>query len=253
MKTGGIVLILGSAPNALTSRDWPRAPFTSIVALNNAWRLRPDWDHLVIPEDFPPDRHPTTLQPHQSLVQADAFVPANNQYGGILYAGGTMAFTAGYWALARLRPSILAFLGCDMVYPAKGPTHFYGQGSADPLRDDVSLRNLEAKSARLMLHAAQQNCACLRLTTPDTDGSSRLIFPSATQETLAQPVIPSVLSGPALAAFTAAKTQENALGYHCPSGRYWLESDSFDLAALDALDALWRDAADQATGITPAE
>jgi hypothetical protein len=50
-----------------------------------------------------------------------------------------MAFTTGYWALHALKPSVLAFVGCDMVYAASGNTHFYGSGEPDPLRDDLSL------------------------------------------------------------------------------------------------------------------
>ena len=53
-----IVLILGSGPNVVTCRDWPRAPFDRIVAINNAWRVRPDWDDLVFPEDFPAEKRP---------------------------------------------------------------------------------------------------------------------------------------------------------------------------------------------------
>lgn len=44
----------------------------------------------------------------QTLIGADAFVPAKNAYGGIIYAGATMAVTAGYWALAALRPAAKA-------------------------------------------------------------------------------------------------------------------------------------------------
>jgi len=71
-----------------------------------------------------------------------------------------MAFTAGYWALHALRPEVMGFIGCDMVYPKTGATHFYGTGTADPLRDDVTLQDLGAKSARLMVMAAAQGCAC---------------------------------------------------------------------------------------------
>ena len=81
-------------------------------------------------------------------------MPIQNDLGGFVYAGGTMAFTAGYWALGALRPDVMAFFGCDMVYPTEG-SHFYGNGNADPLRDDITLRNLEAKSARLSIIAAR--------------------------------------------------------------------------------------------------
>ena len=57
-----------------------------------------------------------------------------------------MAFTAGYWALGALKPTIIAYLGCDMVYKGN-KTHFYGKGTADPLRNDPTLKNLLSKSS----------------------------------------------------------------------------------------------------------
>ncbi len=59
-----------------------------------------------------------------------------------------------------------------MHYPP-GQTHFYGTGSADPLRPDITLQSLEAKSARLMILAAMEGCAMVNLST----GPSRLVFP----------------------------------------------------------------------------
>ena len=56
-----IALMLGSAPNTVQAQDWPRAPFDHIVAINNAWRIRPDWDDLCCPWDFPQDRRPQPL------------------------------------------------------------------------------------------------------------------------------------------------------------------------------------------------
>ena len=121
MHTAGqaprIVLILGSAPDAVASRSWERSPFRFIVAINNAWAIRTDWDYLIYPDDFPDDRLPTAQSPFASIVKSDEFVPAQNAFGGFVYAGGTMAFTAAYWALHALKPDIMAFPGCDMIYP----------------------------------------------------------------------------------------------------------------------------------------
>lgn len=223
------MLVLGSGPSANRAADWPRAPFTQIVAINNAWRVRPDWDFLIHPDDFPPEQQPATPSPGQSLIRSDAYVPVQNSYGGFVYAGGTMSFTAGYWALGALKPRVLAYFGCDMVYPDTGPTHFYGTGTPDPLRKDISLRNLEAKSARLMLLAAAQGCACVNLS----DDKSRLVFPRAALDTLADqhPITPPPLS--------IALAEETRLGYIVASGKYWKEESRFDPIAIDALDQLW--------------
>lgn len=229
-----IVLMLGSAPMAAEVTDWPRAPFDCVPAINNAHRLRPDWDYMIHPWDIPAESLPHP-GPGQHLVNEAAFVPAQNAYGGFVYAGGTMAFTAAYWALHALRPSVIAVFGCDMHYPAKGPTHFYGRGQADPLRPDITLRSLEAKSARLMVMAARQGCAMVNLSS----GPSHLIFPRVAQK--AAHLATALPFDRALA--DAALAQETRLGYVVASGRYWEEVARFDTAQLDALDRLWLQAA----------
>lgn len=229
--TGGVVLILGSGPAAVAVRDWDRSGLDQIVAINNAWRLRPDWDVSIHPEDFPPEHRPAAPRPGQRVVGASDYVYVQNAYGGFVYAGGTMAFTAGYWALGALKPRVLAFFGCDMVYAATGRTHFYGTGTADPLRPDITLQSLEAKAARLQLIAAEQGCACVNLSAQE----SRLVFPRATLDDLAfaVPVLPDPDS------LGVAQAREAALGYMVRSGRYWEVQDRFDAPALADLDALW--------------
>ncbi len=231
------VLILGSGPNVTHARGWPRPHFDHVLAINNAWQVRPDWDALIHPFDFPPDRRPIP-QASQSIVTQDDFVPAQNAYGGFVYAGGTMAFTASYWALYAHRPRVIAVMGCDMHYPAGRATHFYGHGTADPLRPDITLQSLEAKSARLMIHAAMQGCAMVNLSR----GPSRLIFPRATPDALAQMRPPAFDQG--IAAIAIAR--EATLGYTTPDGRYWDDLSRFDPAALRALDAMWLAAAQPA-------
>ncbi|MGI9372594.1 MAG: hypothetical protein ACR2OJ_08875, partial [Hyphomicrobiales bacterium] len=214
MTATNSVIIRGSAPDAARAADWPRPADCRIVAINNAWRIREDWDYLVFPEDFPEDRRPVDCSAGQQTIEADDFVPANNQFGGIVYAGGTMAFTAGYWALAALKPRVLAYLGCDMVY-SDAKTHFYGEGTADPLREDVTLASLEAKSARLMAIAASQGCACVNLSTKP---ESRLVFPRAAHTEL-NGELPVARTSDYL--FDKALRAEKDLGYFVESGIYW--------------------------------
>ena len=222
------VLVLGSAPMVTQAADWPRA-FDALVAINNAWRVRPDWDFSIYPWDFPQDRIAVPAQ-DQALVTEAEFVPAQNRYGGFVYAGATMAYTAAYWVLDALRPRVLAVFGCDMHYPA-GQTHFYGTGTPDPLRNDITLRSLEAKSVRLMVMAALQGCAVVNLSV----GPSRLLCPRATLSDLAV-VRPLAFDAGRVA---QAQAREAALGYYAPSGRYWEDLSAYDLAAIDRLDALW--------------
>jgi hypothetical protein len=239
-----IVLILGSGPAAVAVRGWDRAAFSHVVAINNAWRLRPDWDVSIHPEDFPSEHRPAMLSAGQTRIEARDYVPVQNEYGGFVYAGGTMAFTAGYWALGALRPRVMAFFGCDMVYAARGNTHFYGTGTADPLRADITLQSLEAKSARLQLLAAEQGCACVNLSWQD----SRLVFPRVTLDGLARatPVTPDATR------YNAARAREADLDYMVPSGRYWEQAGRFDPVALQAVDALWLEAHRAAVRTAPA-
>ena len=232
-ETGGIVLILGSGPNVRRAAEWPKAWFDRVVVINNAWAVRSDWDDLIFPEDFPAARRPDAVGAGQRLIEADAFVPAQNRYGGFLFAGATMAFTAGYWALDALRPRVMAFMGCDMVYAPSGETHFYGHGAADPLRADVSLRDLEAKSARLALLAAAEGCTCVNLS----QDQSRLVFPRVGAEGLAEATAPT----PDRAAIEALRAEETALGYDTPDGWHDASGEAYDRAALKALDARWRE------------
>lgn len=238
-----ITLILGSAPDVVDASRWAGVEFENIVAINNAWQVRSDWNYLIYPEDFPTERLPKSLNREtQEFVTAQGYVPVQNEYGGFVYAGGTMAFTAGYWALGALKPDILAFFGCDMMY-GHGQTHFYGNGTADPLRQDVTLQSLEAKSARLMHLAAAQACFTVNLSART---ETRLVFPRLTVDELAQMNQPDLAAWAAFHNRTDAKTaidrvltREAELGYFVPSGRYWEEAAGFDAQALRDIDALW--------------
>lgn len=223
-----VVLMLGSAPMALQAQAWPRG-FDALLAINNAWRVRPDWDYAIYPWDFDAARVPVA-GPGQVLVTEADFVPAQNRYGGFVYAGATMAYTAAYWALDALRPRVLAVFGCDMQYPP-GQTHFYGVGAPDPLRDDITLRSLEAKSVRLMALAALQGCAVVNLSA----GVSRLLCPRAALADLGA-VRPLVFDQARVA---QAQAREAELGYFAASGRYWEDLSAYDVAEIDRLDALW--------------
>ncbi len=227
-----VVVILGSGPNATEAQSWSRDMFDTLVVLNNAWRIRPDWSHFIHPEDFPEDRHPPSKTDDQVEVTYQSYVPQNNAFGGVLFAGGTMAFTAAYWALGALKPKVLAFLGCDMVYPTVGHTHFYGTGAADPLREDVSLQSLEAKAARLGLIAAVHGCTCVNLSRLDSVLPYERYHASQLRD-LSAPVVRPVF------AVNRIQRTEAALGYDAPSGRYWEILDQIDPVKIKQIDQMW--------------
>lgn len=241
LHQSNIVLIIGSATDALRARAWDKTLFSHIVAINNAWQVREDWDFMLHPEDFPAARMPLAIAAAQTVISAEDYVPVQNAYGGFVYAGGTMAFTSAYWALGQLRPKVLAFIGCDMVYATTGkPTHFYGNGQADPLRADVSLQSLEAKSVRLRYLAAQQQCRCVNLSQA---AETRLLFPrSSLAELQAMPLALATQTSEAYfeASFAAqAQQRELDLGYQFSSGRYWEHLAMISASECAAVDALW--------------
>ncbi len=239
-----IVLVLGSAADAMGARAWARAPFATVVAINNAWQIRSDWDYLIHPEDFPRERWPVSCDPQtQTIVTAADYVPVQNRFGGFVYAGGTMAFTAAYWALGALQPDVIAFMGCDMVYGSGAMTHFYGKGAADPLRQDVTLQSLEAKSLRLLALAAQENCVLVNLSEQPR---SRLVYPRSSTGDLAQwsrSDWRAQLQRQRLRldplALRCALQRESELGYMVQSGRYWEVRSTLDAGKLNALDQQW--------------
>ena len=101
-------LIIGSGPDARYASTLPIERFDYVIVINNAWQTTPLWTHLVYPYDFPADRMPKQITSHQTLIDEQAFVPAQNKFGGFVYAGGTMAYTTAYWCLDALRPQHIA-------------------------------------------------------------------------------------------------------------------------------------------------
>ncbi|MDX8494908.1 hypothetical protein RFN29_25445 [Mesorhizobium sp. VK22B] len=237
-----VTLLLGSAPDVMRCSAWPKDAFASIVAINNAWRVRPDWDILVHAGDFPPERMPQP-DPMRQIFSAAHYVPAQNSFGGFVYAGATMSLTAAYWSIHNQRPDALAFLGCDMIYDDAGDTHFYGTGRADPLRDDVTLQSLEAKSARLLIHALRRGTLCVNLSDLPR---SRLVFPKFSFEAVRE-LSPSLLAamqselraGIDLDAVEVADAMEREFGYFYEDGMYWNHLDQIDGAKLARIDRLW--------------
>ena len=225
------ILIIGSAPDALEAQSFNREHFHCLVAINNAWNVRKDWDYCIFPDDFPENRRPNEDR-DQKLIGSEQYVPIQNKFGGFVYSGGTMAFTAGYWALGHFNPKAIAYIGCDMIYDEKD-THFYGRGTPDPLREDPTLKNLKAKSARLEALAASQNCSVFNLSKKPR---SNLIFRRNSLEKIPEECTPRSVNRDLL---KVALQQEKRLGYYVEDGKYWKYLAKFDQEKIDALDTLW--------------
>jgi hypothetical protein len=130
-----------------------------------------------------------------------------------------------------------------MIYDGAGNTHFYGVGRADPLRDDVTLQSLEAKSARLLFHALRRGTLCINLSDLPR---SRLVFPKLSFEDVQVLSMSQVLAMQAelnagfdREAVEAAEAMEREFGYFYEDGMYWKHLGEIDRAKLAGIDRLW--------------
>ncbi len=227
------VLILGSGPDVIEAKSFKANTFDKIISINNAWQVIENWDFCIFPNDFPKERRPINYI-NKELITYREYVPIQNKFGGFVYAGGTMAFTAGYWALGKLKPTLISYLGCDMIYKGKN-THFYGKGTADPLRRDPTLKDLLAKSARLEVIANVNNCSVFNLSRQK---ESKLVFRRINIKDLFSPISPRVIN---YDKYLEALRLEEKLGYFVEDGKYWKKLSEFNPAYLDKLDLLWKE------------
>ena len=234
IKKTNKILVIGSAPDSVSASNWKNFIFNNIVVINNAWKIRKDWTNCIYPEDFPINKRPKKVNQKQTLHSADDYVKAQNHFGGFVYAGGTMAFTAGYWALYKFKPHIIYYKGCDMVYKGE-KTHFYGKGTADPLRKDKTLKNLLAKSARLEAIALLNNCKIFNLSNLS---ASNLTFKKININNIEDEfnIEYKRLNEDKI---DLALRMEKETGYYIPDGKYWKKMNEFDEKKIKEIDDLW--------------
>ena len=145
------IMIVGSGISGEKVKKWDLKGWHTIV-INNAWQLRNDWDELIHPNDF--TNLPKMVKPNQRIISNAIYMPANTAFGNQAERGNSMVFQALYYALLK-RPRIIGTIGCDIYYPTTGKTHFYGSGTADPLRLGQGV--LEDKFQRFLRNAKQLN------------------------------------------------------------------------------------------------
>ena len=73
-----LILIIGSAPDAIEAQSLQGKLVQNIVAINNAWNIRSDWDFCIFPDDFPDNRRPTGNEV-QKLIRSEQYVPLQNK------------------------------------------------------------------------------------------------------------------------------------------------------------------------------
>jgi hypothetical protein len=183
------VLIVGSGKSATDIKSWDLAGW-SLLTINHAHSIRPDWEFAGYSPDMPKDRRPIKSSNHQYLFSAMSgpiatfeSLSANDQrsYNNALSRWNrpidTMFFAASYWALIHLKPSIIGYMGCDMNYTIQNDaTHFYGMGldtgndkQPDPLKYfENKQMSLGSCLADLAIDAESVGCTLVNFSTEET-------------------------------------------------------------------------------------
>lgn len=223
------VVVVGSAPTAPSvARLLGKQTF--VVGLNNSWRALPRYDAFVYADDLPPESKPGPEDVARKGRSAPQYYPAMEASGGILFCGASTGFAAGYWVAHTMPFSQVSYFAADMTYSNR-QSHFYGKGSPDPLRKDLSLQDLPAKSLRLYYFGLTRGSLFLNASAePET----RLAFPRVTSGlSVSKNVMGEVLDALFEETETAKKEAAEALA---------LEKDvPFDATVSD----YWRYADDQ--------
>lgn len=252
------ILLLGSAPEAEVLRDADLSGVTQVV-MNNAWRIRGDADYIIFPNNFPEENRPPTSLP-MKRVWEKAYKKRIAASGGLLFTGSTMAFNAAYWALNARAPAIAGFFASDMVYSGR-QTHFYGKGEADPLRENITLRSLEAKSVRLFAYGLAAGTVFVNFSMQPV---SRLVLPrlplatvvrrsglqglqskvQAKRRSALEEIHASKLAAELVAAAHEIVRKEQAPPFSVDPNNYWsLVDDAAAIAFLDEINQAWLDLA----------
>jgi hypothetical protein len=207
-----------------------------LIALNNAWRVRDDFDVVLFANDFPSRQLPRRYV-GELLSTANIEPAVAKAFGPLMFRGSTMAFNGIYYALS-LAPAAVFAIGCDMDYRVvQGRTHFYGIGGVDPLRYNISLRSLQAKSSRALCLAAQSHVPLVRVCD---EIAGHLALPSVSFADFE-----SGCDAPPVSLFAdqcarALEAEKNA-PFDATIKKYWKYND--DEAArryVDTVDSLWQ-------------
>jgi hypothetical protein len=125
------VIVVGSGPSGWAIKDWDLSEHY-VIAINHAWQLTPFWTHLIHPDDYY-GPFPESLNQIQQIVGSEKYLKDNLKFGNQEWRGNCMLYNALYYAL-HFHPNTIGTIGADLYYPADGPTHFYGNGTPDPMR-----------------------------------------------------------------------------------------------------------------------
>lgn len=155
-----------------------------IIAVNNGWlSCSNEWDYWIKSNDF----DGSVPAPTKTQTIVNEYGKSLLKFGGQKECGFSITLNAGYWVLANLNPSIIAFLGADMNYtPDKeGNTHIYGLGNdirKNGIPDPDRMVNIYGKNdenyleniyLRLNTFAEKQNCKIFNVSR---DIESRLPY-----------------------------------------------------------------------------
>lgn len=164
------ILLVGSGPDASRAKDLV-CEADIVIAINNAHKAVPRVSFSFYASDFPDNQKHSNVA--EIGVSTPQYLPSAQRFGGLIYCGASMFFLASYWLIQQFPFSFVKVIGCDMVY-SSAATHFYGRGSADPLRRNISLQSLDAKSLRVLYFALKHGVFMCNTANVQ---ESRLYFP----------------------------------------------------------------------------
>lgn len=144
------VVLMGSAPGVVEwwkrARDWYWREGFTVAAINNAWRVPDlgDLDLWLAPADFAGPEPPPCVPRNSTIGYREQGYRVEERFANWVigpYWVRKVRTTATDALVHLLNEAIhdevkltVHVAGCDMVYPSSGPSHFYGNGPADPLR-----------------------------------------------------------------------------------------------------------------------
>lgn len=168
------LIIVGSGKSAIAYKDWDLKENQKVLVMNNAFKLRDDWDYWCSPTDLKDYKIAKKIvDSSDTKIHATPYGPSIKRFGGHGECGNTTFFNSSYWALDWLIPKFIGYIGCDMDYyqPGNEETNtFYGKGTPDPL---LMVKDIEKKFEKLSYHAQRQNC---KLYNHSLEGFTKLPF-----------------------------------------------------------------------------
>jgi len=137
------------------SQDWGQIPSGACSGHHtiNAWRVARDWERLIHPDDFPPDRRTRVTHCCRAVCRTARMTtprPTTLMVGVSMQAATMAKFTASYWAVGGTGPAFLPGDGLRHGL-SRGGQYAFSKWHHGHCRSVCALNDLDnrTKSARI--------------------------------------------------------------------------------------------------------